>query len=96
MLLRVSVNLPKSPGQRGFSVDRRFAVSAVPWRSHGAVGASVWYWELSSSYERVVWAAERAYGTPEFGVGAVLCGAFRGRSAARVRVGLECVQKSVP
>lgn len=36
---------------------------------------------------------ERAYGTPALGVGAVLRGAFREGSEARVRAGLRYVQK---
>lgn len=53
-------------------------------------------WVTSWAYERVMRAAESRSGTGEMGVRALLRGAFRGRSGAGVRAGLECVKNSVP
>ncbi|SIE26778.1 Uncharacterised protein [Mycobacteroides abscessus subsp. abscessus] len=56
----------------------------------GSIGGC---WGWSAAYEGVVRVDEGAYGTGEMGVRAVLRGAFRERSEARVRVALGYVQK---
>lgn len=74
---------------QGFSGAKRFAASAVPWRSHGAVGASGGGWW---AYGLVVRVRGRRSGTGEMGLEAVLRTGPRGGSGAGVRGALEYVE----